>query len=177
VPQSGSAWQVGEQPSKGSVLPSSHPSPASSLPLPQTAWVQVEGVPEQPHPGSTLQVGEQPSPLTVLPSSHCSLATILESPHNGTQGLPDNRHCQPVSTLQVELQPSPLVVLPSSQVSDFSSTPLPQRALSVHAPPAAGQLQELEASLQPSQHDVADGVPPSSHCSPAVTRPSPHTGT
>lgn len=35
--QPASTWQVAEQPSLAAVLPSSHASPASSAPLPQTA--------------------------------------------------------------------------------------------------------------------------------------------
>ena len=57
-----SFWQVELQPSSEDVLPSSHSSPDSTLPLPQTA--------------SRLQLESQPSPDRVLPSSHLSLIHI-----------------------------------------------------------------------------------------------------
>src|SRR5206468_2974237 len=62
----GSHWQVDEQPSPDTVLPSSHCSPASTTPLPHSGG--GGGV-------SIVQSAEQPSPSTVLPSSHCSPAS------------------------------------------------------------------------------------------------------
>src|SRR5688500_18923000 len=43
-------------------LPSSHDSPASTTPLPQTEAVQTEGEPVQDQPGSERQVVEHPIP-------------------------------------------------------------------------------------------------------------------
>src|SRR4051812_5228696 len=84
--------QLLSQPSPLTLLPSSHSSPASSMPLPQSM------------PGSFWQVDEQPSPSAVLPSSHCSPASLVPSPHLGCG----------FSLVQVEEQPSPSAVLPSS---------------------------------------------------------------
>ena len=101
-----SFWQVEEQPSPLLVLPSSHCSPVSTMPLPQTA------------PGvSFWQVEEQPSPLLVLPSSHCSPVSRRPLPQTGVGS---------VSFWQVAEQPSPLFVLPSSHCSPVSVLPLPQ---------------------------------------------------
>ena len=63
------------------VLPSSQPSPASSLPLPQTA-IGTQSLPGvgQLKPGSATQVAEQPSFEAVLPSSHCSRPATMPSP-------------------------------------------------------------------------------------------------
>src|SRR5690606_25762417 len=59
-----------EQPSPLVVLPSSHCSPGSTVPLPQRS--------------SSSQVAEQPSPLVVLPSSHCSPGSTVPLPHRLT---------------------------------------------------------------------------------------------
>src|SRR6185369_14955808 len=61
--------QFAEQPSPLVVLPSSHCSPLSTLPL--------------PHTGSMVQEAEQPSPGTSLPSSHSSPGSTLPSPQVG----------------------------------------------------------------------------------------------
>jgi len=92
VPHVGSFWQLGEQPSKGTRLPSSQPSPASTLPLPQTARSHAEGVVfVQVQPGSMRQMAEQPSPVSLPPSSHSSLPMMRESPHSVVHGLPGLR--------------------------------------------------------------------------------------
>jgi hypothetical protein len=62
-----SLWQEAEQPSPGVVLPSSHCSAPSFVPLPQL-------------PLSLWQVAEQPSPGVVLPSSHCSAPSFVPLP-------------------------------------------------------------------------------------------------
>src|SRR5262245_15148477 len=56
-------------PSPGVMLPSSHSSPGSSCPSPQT--------------GSLVHIAEHPSPSAVLPSSHSSPASTVPSPHAG----------------------------------------------------------------------------------------------
>src|SRR5262245_64249457 len=90
------------QPSHSFWLPSSHCSPGSTRPLPQT---------------SILQVLEQPSPERVLKSSHSSpqFASICPLP-------------QP-SVWQKCEHPSQSTALPSSQVSpsSTSTTPSPHR--------------------------------------------------
>src|SRR5688572_23911302 len=69
---------VAEQPSPFVLLPSSHCSPASSLPSPHFGS-GGGGV-------SVMHVAEQPSPFVLLPSSHCSPASSLPSPHFGSGG-------------------------------------------------------------------------------------------
>src|SRR5258706_11833218 len=78
--------QVELQPSPLALLPSSHCSTPSLVPLPQAV--------------SITQVLLQPSPLALLPSSHCSAASTRPSPH--------------FSIVQSERQPSPPTKLPSS---------------------------------------------------------------
>src|SRR6187402_2335062 len=75
----GSIWHASEQPSPGTLLPSSHVSGATASPSPQ--------LPVQPCPllvlqsGSTRQLMSQPSKGTVLLSSHVSVPSITPSPH------------------------------------------------------------------------------------------------
>ena len=73
--QHGSILQELEHPSPLRVFPSSHSSPASTLPLPHMT-TEVHGwLPPQPQNdqhASTLHELEQPSPLKALPSSHSS---------------------------------------------------------------------------------------------------------
>src|SRR3954467_11051125 len=78
--QVGSVWQVDEQPSKGTALPSSQLSAPSFLASPQTVGVQTLGWPSHLKPTSNLQVAEQPSPAALLPSSHCSEVPTMLSP-------------------------------------------------------------------------------------------------
>jgi len=76
----GSSLQVGEQPSSGVVLPSSHASAAAMMPSPHLG---VHGLPGTRHcqPASTLwQSAEHPSPPVVLPSSQPSLAVAVPFP-------------------------------------------------------------------------------------------------
>ena len=60
--QLGSVWQSAEQPSKGTVLPSSQLSAPSIISSPHLVGVQALGLPLHLKPSSTLQVAEQPSP-------------------------------------------------------------------------------------------------------------------
>src|SRR3989338_2187374 len=70
--------QTGLQPSLFSVLPSSHSSRFSSLPLPQQ-FRSAAGL-AQRAALSLLQEAEQPSPLVRLPSSHSSPSSITRLP-------------------------------------------------------------------------------------------------
>src|SRR5580692_10457317 len=73
-----SIWQVELQPSPETVFPSSHCSPVSMIPSPQTA-VRLHLPPE--HFGSRVQVGEQPSYGMRFPSSHSSVPSTMPLPH------------------------------------------------------------------------------------------------
>src|SRR5438874_2024404 len=81
--QLGSLWQSAEQPSKGTVLPSSQLSAPSTILSPHLVGVQV--LPLHLKPSSTLQVAEQPSPALVLPSSQSSGGTNTPSPQRATR--------------------------------------------------------------------------------------------
>src|SRR5579871_3221914 len=139
--------QVLEQPSPETVLPSSHSSPASTLPFPQTVEQAVvvpappaEHVPElERQVGSLVQVFEHPVPSPLkrpfgpvqplgsfvgsVPQSHDSPAPTTPSPQTARVHLPacgaDGVPGQvaPGSRWQVEEQPSPLLVFPSSHCS------------------------------------------------------------
>src|SRR5690349_20219939 len=107
VVQVGSFLQSGVQPSRQSLLPSSHGSLPSTMPLPHTALpVQFCGVALSHFlPGSILQVLLQPSPSLVLPSSQPSIGSKIVSPQTGVQGLPARGQLQPGSTsVQLALQ-------------------------------------------------------------------------
>src|SRR5882724_5205168 len=92
------------QPSKLTVLLSSHISPAVTTPLPQAVMVQLLS---------------QPSPSMGLPSSHSSIPRwTLPSPH--------------VLNLQVDRQSSVSSRLPSSHCSPTSRMPLPQPSVTTH---------------------------------------------
>src|SRR5262249_51203981 len=109
-----STRQLELQPSPLVVLPSSQPSPASSLPLPQV----LAG---SHRPGAGFPTASQtPLEQEALPVRPAALAL---------QGLA-------FSMRQVELQPSPLLVLPSSQPSPASSLPLPHVLAASHTPGA-----------------------------------------
>jgi hypothetical protein len=115
--QFGSAWQVGEQPSFGIVLPSSQPSVPSTFPSPHTVWWQLGGLPLQAQPGFHLQVEEHASAMFAAwtPGSHCSIgASTMPSPQSGTQGAFAKGQTYPVSIVHIDEQPSPLLMLPSS---------------------------------------------------------------
>src|SRR4029079_9915286 len=60
--QSGSCCQSAAHPSKGSALPSSHPSAPSTFLSPQVVCEHWLGLPLHFQPISILQVSEQPSP-------------------------------------------------------------------------------------------------------------------
>ena len=66
--------QIDEQPSPGATLPSSHASPAPTVPSPQPAGG-----------ASVWHTAEQPSPPLVLPSSHCSPASTVPLPQPGVE--------------------------------------------------------------------------------------------
>ena len=71
-----------------SLVPQSQASPASTMPLPQTAFVQTLGWPVQVQPGSTWHVGEHPLSVVgfAMPVSQVSLPSMTPSPQIGTQG-------------------------------------------------------------------------------------------
>jgi hypothetical protein len=123
----GSIWQVDEQPSPLTSLPSSHCLPNSTFPSPQ---VGVQGFPatRQLQPGSSLQVEEQPSPPFVFPSSHSLFEVNTPFPQTPRywHGCPGFGQVQSASIWHSELHPSPLVVLPSSHPSPKSFELLPQ---------------------------------------------------
>src|SRR5512139_2655543 len=96
-----SITQLERQPSPLEVLPSSHSSVPSSLPLPHTV-------------GSTAQLALQPSPLSLLPSSQVSPLSSTPSPQ------PARRQ----SVRQLALGSSELA-LPASHCSPLSGSPLP----------------------------------------------------
>ncbi len=128
-------------------VPQSQASPASCIPLPQTAVVHAPaaGAPDdvfgQLEAGSTWQVGEQPSPAVVLLSSHFSLPSMTPSPQIGMQGFPGTGQRQPVSTVrQSAEQPSPPTLFPSSQASGAVRMPSPQMSLRMQAEPTVGQI-------------------------------------
>ena len=144
----GSIWHAMLHPSpSNSGKPSSHVSPASTLPFPQkavlAALTQMLFDPadqEQVQPCSTLHSLLQPSSLTVPPSSHSSAsigskmlfpqlanAIGLEDEEDLKQFLPLGQ-LQPPSILHNPLHPSPLCTLPSSHCSPScaSNTEFPQ---------------------------------------------------
>ncbi len=127
--QSVSAEQVKVQlavhPSASSALPSSHSSPASTRPLPQRSFRQLE---------------EQPSPSELLPSSHSSLPSSIPLP-------------QSMLTEQSALHSSPSMVLPSSQTSPAprSTTPFPQLSSESHAALHPSPLTVLPSSQTSSE--------------------------
>ena len=152
------------------LFPSSHCSPASTTPLPQSGGI------------SNQQFSSQPSPPAVFPSSHCSTPVHRKpSPHRAevqsvTQAsllssLPSS-HSSPISRtalphsggasiMQSPSQPSPDQVLPSSHSSpaSTSTTPFPQISL------------ERQSLLQPSPETVL----PSSQASPISMTPFPQS--
>jgi hypothetical protein len=97
--QLGSFRQIGEQPSNGVVLPSSHDSAPSCTPLPQMASVHTLGAPSHFLPSSTRQRAEQPSPEATFESSHCSVAATRPSPQRAMlrQGAPGVAQLKPGS--------------------------------------------------------------------------------
>src|SRR2546426_416398 len=127
----GSSWQLAEQPSPDTVLPSSHCSPASTTPSPQR--------------GSRWQVAEQPSPETVLPSSHCSPGSRMWLPHTSSRQLGE--------------QPSPATVLPSSHCSPASSTPLPQSPAGARQLAVASVLRIWALTAAPNTRSMSERPP------------------
>ena len=113
APQFGSAWQVGEQPSLGRVLPSSQPSEPSTLPSPHTVWWQLRRVAGAGPAGIQLAGGRArlaPCSSPGTPGSHCSMgASTMPSPQSGTHGALVKGQAYPVSIVQVDEQPSPLL--------------------------------------------------------------------
>ena len=110
--------QLAEQPSLPTELRSSHSSPASTMPLPQTgsglsfSFMQLAEQPSLPTalrrhtlhrstiplpqtgsglPFSFMQLAEQPSLSMVLRSSHSSPASTIPLPQTGSGGLPTSR--------------------------------------------------------------------------------------
>ncbi len=128
APQESSIWQVLEQPSPLTVLPSSHHSDGPgtcwiiwfcTTPSPQAAFSQAVGPTWQRKPSSILQALLQPSPSLVLPSSQISPGSCMPLPQVGGN-----------SVLQSLSQPSPSVLLLSSHSSNGTSAmPSPQTGL------------------------------------------------
>jgi hypothetical protein len=170
----GSRVHVALQPSDDIVFPSSHCSPASTVPLPQTGGVVVwtQGWPAvvQDQPCSTAHEAEHPSPEVVFPSSHASLPSIFPSPHTctivETHGCPAVGHMYPGSIWQRPSQPSPGFELPSSHCSPASTTLSPHTAAgaSVHASPAQldDEAEEDEESLASGFASKGPSEPPGS---------------
>ena len=124
----GSIWQLLEQPSPLTVLPSSQ----ASLPL-RTLSPQIgtQGLPGtgQRQPASTAeQLAAQPSPDPVLLSSQASVGASRPSPQMAVSkhALPMFGQTQLFSIWQSGVQPSPAVMLWSSHCSPGSSMPFPQ---------------------------------------------------
>src|SRR5262245_63653465 len=104
----GSIWQIAEQPSPPTRLPSSHcsPSAVSMMPSPHVV-VQTDPRMQRPvgSPPVFIQVALHIAPLSALhgPGTHL-----------------------PGSSEQLLAQPSPSATFPSSHCSPLSTTPLPQ---------------------------------------------------
>src|SRR6266571_7205536 len=198
LPQNCSTWQVAEQPSPLVVLPSSHCSPGSSVPLPHTAaqscgqdrGSSLASQTRLPHRTPSAQPAEQPSPFAVLPSSHCSPASSTPSPHTAGQSWgqlrafsPDAHRPLPQndSTWQVAEQPSPFLVLASSHCSPGSSTPLPHTPgqscgqVRGSSPVSHRPLPQNDSTWQVAEQPSPFLVLASSHCSPGSSTPLPHT--
>lgn len=108
-----STWQLAEQPSLSSVLPSSHCSPSSIDSLPHTASA-----------ASMRQSSEHQSLLPVLPSSHCSQVSTEPLPHTAVSTSSSSRI---QDSLQCWFSPTPSL---PSHCSSHSLIPLPQLSLS-----------------------------------------------
>src|SRR5215475_4219608 len=116
LPQTSVDVHVLLQPSASVVLPSSHASPRSTIPLPQV-WSDLQSR-EQPS-GTHVPVVQSVALLQPLPSAHLpsnELWSSQISPGSSTP-LP-----QP-SCLQSCAQPSPSTMLPSSHSSPGSTVP------------------------------------------------------
>src|SRR3569623_1323162 len=178
-----SSLQADEHPSPEAVLPSSHSSPVSTLPLPQVmsqARVVVVPLPSR-HFGSLVQVFEQPLPSPKnrpfwSPASQDSPGATMPLPH--TAGLHllgvDLSQLAPGSMRQVLEQPSPLSVLPSSQDSVPVRMPSPQSG--VHRLPGTRQIQPFSTIWQSAEQPSPPLVLPSSQLSLSVRLPSPQRG-
>ena len=86
-----STRQKPSQPSPLVAFPSSHDSPASTMPFPHVLEQALPAV-GQRHPASVRHEALQPSPGAVLPSSHCSLPARMPSPHTVLQLLGEPAH-------------------------------------------------------------------------------------
>src|SRR5688572_7551561 len=140
APQFGSRKQMGEQPSKGMLFPSSQASAPSFTRLPQTASVHTLGWPSHFLPSSTRQRSEQPSATAMFASSHCSVGATKPSPQRamGRHGCPGVAQLKPDSaTRQVSAQPSADAQLPSSHASSGVNAPSPQPGGTGSSPPAS----------------------------------------
>lgn len=130
-----------EQPSWLRSEPSSHASPGSRTPLPQTS--------------ADRQSAEQPSPPTVFPSSHASAGSTMPSPHGGPQSAG---------------HPSPETLFPSSQVSPGSRRLLPQVSdTQIGLSPAIAQ-RSPDGQTPPVPHALVRGCrqPPSTNSASSV---------
>src|SRR5688572_10078489 len=106
--------QLALQPSSASVLPSSHSSVLSLVPLPHSS----HGAPGTGHskPSSSVHSALQPSPSSSLPSSHSSPAPTSPSLHGSIwTGVPPSPVSPPSGMFTVpplELPPLPPLPLP-----------------------------------------------------------------
>ena len=189
-----SIWQVDEQPSPLTALPSSQVSPVSMLPFPQLVEQACVLPAELRQVGSLVQVLEQPVPsplkrpfgpvhptgnvVGLVPQSQASPDSFTPLPqmavvHFPGAGAPasSSDRSEAGSTWQVLEQPSPLVVLPSSHVSLPSMTPSPQ--IGMHGFPGTGQRQPASTVEQLAAQPSPDPVLLSSQASVGASRPSP----
>jgi hypothetical protein len=137
----GSFWQVLEQPSPLTVLPSSQVSLPVRILSPHNGVQRLPGT-RHSHPASmVLQSAEQPSPLTVLPSSQVSSADRVALPQVGGmvgQAPLTARHRPP------EQQPS----AQASPVQQMSPSP-PHLAHNVSLPLAMQAVPAWHRSVVP----------------------------
>jgi hypothetical protein len=162
-PHTTSTLQVGEQPSPGSMLPSSHSSPTSTTPLPHVTGQAPQSSGQEAQSSSELHVpsgqrGVQ-GPQSTGQLTQFSIGTSHSvSPHSGGQG--------PQSAGQApHVSPSPQ--LPSPQ----------------HSTQSPGQVSQVSPSLQtksphPQQKPASSHMQsstPTAHWPPTEVRPQPPT--
>jgi len=162
-------------PSPDTKLPSSHTSSPVSIESPHVVEHTLGSAGLHAYPHSTVHADEHPSPSTVLPSSHPSDVVITSLPHTSWQvdtphaGLLHSHPCS--APLQSSRHPS--AAPPSSHASSPASIESPhvdEQLLgfsSLHVYP--------HSTVHADEHPSSDNVSPSSHPSPGVLTPFPHT--